>query len=150
MAPAAERRDEAILGLEHEIGRLVRRIRRGLVERAAQVAPELGPTAYTLLVTLAEFGPQRAADLSDMFALDKGAVSRIVRQLLDLGLIEKSPDPNDGRASILEVTDKARRRFDAMTEKRREDFGARLAGWEPEEITGLAESLARLNGSVSD
>lgn len=145
-----DRRDEAIRGLEHEIGRLLRRIRRGLSDRAALVDPSLSATAYPLLVTLAEFGPRRAADLADIFALDKGAVSRIVRQLLDLGLIAKSPDPDDGRASILTVTVKAKERLAAVAESRREDFEAKLSQWDPAAIVELSQGLARFNAAISE
>ena len=144
------RRDEALRGLEHEIGRLLRRVRRGLTDRAAQVDPELSATAYPLLATLAEFGPHRASDLADMFALDKGAVSRVVHHMLELGLIERMPDPKDGRASILSVTPKAQERLATMADRRREDFGAKLADWEPSTITDLAQSLAQLNAAISE
>jgi DNA-binding MarR family transcriptional regulator len=144
------RRDEALRGLEHEIGRLLRRVRRGLTDRAAQVDPELNATAYPLLATLAEFGPHRAADLADMFALDKGAVSRVVHQLLELDLIERTPDPKDGRASILSASAKARARLAEIKETRREDLDGRLADWEPTELVDLAQGLARFNASISE
>lgn len=142
-------RDAAVRGLEHEIGRLLRRIRRGLADRAAQVDPELNATAYPLLVTLAELGPHRAADLADMFALDKGAVSRIVHQLLELGLIERAPDPQDGRASILSVTAKAEQRLAAIVDQRHAAVGERLADWEADSIVELAAGLARFNSAIS-
>lgn len=143
-------RDEAIRDLEHEIGRLLRRVRRALTERAALVDPALNATAYPLLMTLNQFGPHRAADLADLFALDKGAVSRIVHQLLELGLIERTPDPRDGRASILQVTDAARDRLAELAEQRHEEFGARLVGWDAEDIRELARGLARFNLAISD
>jgi DNA-binding MarR family transcriptional regulator len=142
--------DEAIRDLEHEIGRLLRRVRRGLAERAVLVDPGLSATAYPLLVTLHEFGPHRAADLADLFALDKGAVSRVVHQLLELGLIERTPDPNDGRASILQTTEKARKKMRELAERRRQEFGARLADWSPDHIRDLAQGLAQFNTKISD
>ncbi|HET6151381.1 MAG TPA: MarR family transcriptional regulator [Marmoricola sp.] len=144
------RRDEAMSGLEHEIGRLLRRVRRGLADRAAQVDPELNATAYPLLATLAEFGPHRAADLADMFALDKGAVSRVVHQLLELDLIVRTPDPKDGRASILSASEKAMKRLAELVDSRREEFGALLSDWEPDELVDLAKGLARFNASISE
>lgn len=143
-------RDEALRGLEHEIGRLLRRIRRGLTDRAAQVDPELSATAYPLLMVLAEFGPHRASDLADMFALDKGAVSRVVHHMVELGLIVREPDPKDGRASILSVTPKAEARIARMAERRREDFGAKLADWEPATIADLGRRLAEFNAAISE
>lgn len=148
--PQEAQRDEALRGLEHEIGRLLRRIRRGLGDRAAQVDPALSATAYPLLVTLVELGPHRAADLADLFALDKGAVSRVVHQLLELGLIERAPDPQDGRASILSATAKGKERLAETADRRHQEIGARLADWAPESIAELAQGLARFNGAVSD
>lgn len=143
-------RDDAIRDLEHEIGKLLRRVRRGVAERAALVDPALSATAYPLLLTLHEFGPRRAADLADLFALDKGAVSRVVHQLLELGLIERTPDPKDGRASILQVTEKARQKMASLAERRRAEFGESLAGWTPESIGELARGLAEFNSAISD
>lgn len=143
-------RDAAVRTLEHEIGLLLRRIRRGIAERALQVHPELNPTSYTLLATLSDFGPRRAADLAELFAMDKGTVSRVVRQLLELGLIARSPDPEDGRASILSVTAEAERRLGHMYEMRRELLAQRLAEWGPDDIEHLARELGRFNRDVFD
>jgi len=145
-----DRRSVAVRSLEHEIVALLRRIRRGLAERALVVHPQLNATSYLLLTTLRDRGSCRAADLAEVFALDKGSVSRLVHQLLELGLVERSPDPADGRASILSVTDEAVRRLAAVSEHRREHFDERLAGWEPAEIEELATGLGRFNAALSD
>jgi DNA-binding MarR family transcriptional regulator len=147
---APDRRQAAVRTLEHEIGTLLRRVRRGLADRAVEVHPELNATSYLLLSTLNEHGARRAADLAEMFALDKGSVSRVVHQLLELGLIERSPDPADGRASILAATDEAVRRLAEVRDHRREHFDDRLDGWEPAEIEDLAARLARFNLALSD
>jgi DNA-binding MarR family transcriptional regulator len=143
-----ERRDTAVRTLEHEIGLLLRRIRRGIAERAVQVHPELNASSYTLLATLSDFGPRRAADLAELFSMDKGTVSRVVHQLLELGLVERSPDPDDGRASIISVTEEAERRLAHMHELRRELFAQRLSEWSPDEIEQLASELGRFNNAV--
>jgi len=145
-----DRRQLAIRSLEHEIGALLRRVRRGLAERALAVHPELNASSYMLLSTLHEHGARRAADLAELFALDKGSVSRLVHQLLELGLIARSPDPADRRASLLTVTDDAVRRIAAVHEGRREHFDDRLAAWDPTDIEELAERLARFNFALSD
>jgi DNA-binding MarR family transcriptional regulator len=144
------RRHTAVRSLEHEIGTLLRRIRKGLAERAVQVHPELNPTSYMILTTLSEHGARRAADLAELFALDKGSVSRVVHQLLELELIARSPDPADGRASLLSVTDEAVRRLAEVRDHRREHFDDRLLDWEPEEIEELAARLGRFNHALSD
>lgn len=143
-------REAATRALEHEIGLMLRRVRKGIADRAVLMHPDLSATSYSLLLTLVDHGPRRATDLADMFALDKGAVSRSVRQLLDLGLVARTPDPSDARASILEVTDRARMRIDELVADRRQVLGDRLADWQPEAIDDLAQGLARFNASISE
>lgn len=148
--PAVERRQAAVASLEHEIGTLLRRIRRGLSARAVQVHPELNATSYLLLTALSEHGSRRAADLAELFALDKGSVSRVVHQLVELGLVVRTPDPADGRASILAVTDDAVRRLATLRDNRRAHFDDRLLDWDPDEIEELAVRLGRFNNALSD
>ena len=145
-----ERRQVAVRDVEHEIGTLLRRIRKGLSERAVQVHPELNATSYLILTTLSEQGACRAAHLVEAFALDKGSVSRVVHQLLEIGLIERSPDPADGRASILTVTDQAVRRLAAVRDRRRPHFESRLDDWEIADIEDLAARLDRFNQALSE
>lgn len=143
-------RDEALHRLENELGVLLRRIRSGLAERSAEVHPELGATAYFVLVTLVDQGPRRAADIACAFALDKGSVSRLVHHLVEMGLVEKSPDPQDGRAWILAATDDAVRRLEAARATRHREFGERLADWDDRALAGLAEGLSRFNSAMFD
>jgi DNA-binding MarR family transcriptional regulator len=145
-----ERRGAAVRTLEREIALPLRRIRRGMAERALQVHPELNATSYALLATLGEFGPRRAAVLAEMFAMDKGTVSRVVHQLLELGLVQRTPDPEDGRASIISVTEAATSRLAHMHELRRELFDAQLVDWPAAEIEQLATQLGRFNVAVFD
>lgn len=142
-------RDVALRTLEHEIALLLRRVRRGVAERAVELHPDLHSTSYSLLLTLVDHGPRRAADLADMFALDKGAVSRAVKQLLALGFVERTPDPNDGRAGILTVTPTAEQKLAAVVARRRQELGVRLSDWEPGTIEELADRLARFNHAIS-
>lgn len=143
-------RTEALMALEHEIAVLLRRIRRVIHERAQLVHPELNSSAYVMLGALREGGAQRASALADTFRLDKGAVSRLVHQLLELGLIERRADPDDGRASLLHLTDLGRRRLDAAGDRRRDHVLERLADWTPQELGELAASLARYNEALAD
>ena len=86
----------------------MRRVRRALSERAALVHPSLQPSSYVMLAHLIEAGPRRSSDIAEAFDLDKGAVSRQVQHLVELGLVERTPDPADGRATILTATTEAR------------------------------------------
>ncbi|MDQ6934642.1 MAG: MarR family transcriptional regulator [Actinomycetota bacterium] len=128
---------------------LIRRIHRAKFERAKLVHPELTPTSYSILNALAEVGSQRSTDLADMFAIDKGAVSRQVQILEDLDLIERTPDPDDGRAARLSLTEVGLQRMHAVIEQRRIRFEDRLSDWTTPEVDELVGLLARYNRSLS-
>jgi len=134
--------------LEQEVGVLVRRVKRVIGERARAVHESLQPAAYLMLSYVAEHGPVRASALVDVFHIDKGAISRQVGHLLELGLVERTPDPEDGRATLLSVTDEAVQRMQAVAEHRRRALSDQLADWTDEELADLAGTLRRYNATL--
>jgi DNA-binding MarR family transcriptional regulator len=139
--------DETVRSLEHEMGVLVRRLRRLIAERARLVHPDLAPVGYSMLVALQD-EPRRASDLVDLFSIDKGAVSRQVQALLELGLIERTPDPEDRRAAILAITDEGARRLATVSDKRRAELLGRLSTWSSEELADFVGALSRYNAAL--
>jgi DNA-binding MarR family transcriptional regulator len=140
--------DETLRSLEHEMSILVRRIRRVIAERARMLHPELSPVAYSMLMALNDSGPQRASDLVGIFSVDKGAVSRQVQALLELGLIERSPDPEDRRAMILAISEEGHRRLDSIALQRRSEVNERLVGWTDDDLSSFVRTLSRYNAAL--
>lgn len=127
---------------------LVRRIRRVIAERARLVHPDLQPASYLMLSHVAENGPMRASSVADLFTVDKGAISRQVTHLMELGLVEKSRDPEDGRAWLLTATPDAVQRLRTVAEQRRSYLAERLDGWEAGDLERFTDLLARYNDSL--
>jgi DNA-binding MarR family transcriptional regulator len=140
--------EETMRALEHEMGVLVRRIRRLIAERARMVHPDLSPVAYSMLMALNESGSRRASDLVGLFSVDKGAVSRQVQSLLELGLIERAPDPEDRRAAILSITEEGSRRLASIAAARRSEVIDRLAEWSDEDLQAFVSAMARYNSAL--
>ena len=136
--------------IEAEVGSLIRRVKRVIGERAREVHPDLHPMTYVILAHLAAHGPLRGADLSDAFGMDKGGVSRQVQTLVDLGLVERQPDPEDRRAILLDATGEGRTRLAEVSRNRSDRFDARLGGWSDAELAGFARQLAAYNAALSD
>jgi len=134
--------------LEHEVGILMRRVKRALAERAALVHPELPPTSYVVLAWLLDAGPRRSSDISEAFDLDKGAVSRQVHLLVELGLVDKEADPADGRATLLSATEEARRRMAVVGEKRLVELDERLSDWTEQDLVSLVATFSRYNRAL--
>ncbi|GHG56764.1 MarR family winged helix-turn-helix transcriptional regulator [Streptomyces griseocarneus] len=137
--------DRAFLALERELSVFLRRARASSGELARQVHPDLEPAAYGLLVRLEEAGQQRATDLAAYFGVGKATMSRQLRALYDLGLVDREPDPADGRASLVQITDEGRARFTRVRDARRTLYMSKLADWDRAEIAELARLLHQLN-----
>ncbi len=85
-----------------------------------------------------------AKELARRTGLDPSTVSRSVAALVTHGLVERRPDPADGRASVLAVTDAG---HVALAEARDWSDGLMtraLANWSPDEIETLNSTLGRL------
>lgn len=138
--------DQVFLSLERELAVFLRRARATSGELARAVHPELESAAYGLLVRLADAGQQRATDLAGYFGVGKATMSRQLRALEDLGLIAREPDPADGRAVLVRLTDEGHDRFSCVRNSRRAQYARQLASWDRREVAELARLLHRLNG----
>jgi DNA-binding MarR family transcriptional regulator len=136
---------EAFVRLEREIALLLRRSRAISARLAGELHPDLDGAAYVLLALLEDAGPLRASDLVARLGLDKSTVSRQVASLVDLGLVVRAPDPDDGRAQVLSPSAEGSARLERIREVRRARWEADLDDWPTEDIAVLGELLARLN-----
>ena len=103
-------------------------------------------TEGEILAALADGTVTSAGEIIDRFQTDKSAVSRQLRQLEELGLVESRPDPVDRRARVLAVTDLARERIAAARSDREARLGARLDAWSADDlelVSALLRDLAR-------
>jgi DNA-binding MarR family transcriptional regulator len=144
-----ESRAESLRLLEQEVVVMVRRLKRVIGVRARAVHESLQPAAYLMLGYVAESGPIRASAMAEVFGIDKGAISRQVQHLTDLGLIEGTPDPDDGRATLLSITDEAARRMQDVAAHRRKWLDEQLGDWSEAELVGFARELGRYNAALS-
>lgn len=136
---------EAVDGLELELRTMVRQVRKVIAKRAAEVHPDLQPASYAVLGWLAEHGPARGSALAGDLEIDKAAVSRHLQHLVDLGLVERTADPDDRRAQLVGLTTGAASRMRAARTERRAAWGRVLEGWSIDDVVTLTRLLGRLN-----
>ncbi|WP_221348115.1 MarR family winged helix-turn-helix transcriptional regulator [Streptomyces beigongshangae] len=139
---------EEFLALERELTVLLRRARASSGEMAREVHPDLESSAYGLLVRLEERGRQRATELAAYIGVGKATMSRQLRALEEVGLVAREPDPADGRAWLVHLTQEGRERFRVVRAARRARYVSELANWERGEVADLARLLRRLNRGV--
>lgn len=69
--------------------------------------PEIKPAHNAVLSTLAENG-SRAADMATRAGITRQSMGEILRELVDLGIVEMRPDPEDRRAKLVTYTEHGR------------------------------------------
>ena len=133
--------------IEGEVLRLLRRVRHQALTNARLVHPDLQAAGYAVFLYILENEPARASDAVEALGMDKGAVSRQVHHLEELGLVSSTDDPDDRRAHRLVLSEQGRARVSVLRERRRQEFESRLSGWSPEGLEVFAEKLAEYNAS---
>lgn len=124
------------------LARLGRRMRQRLP------GEELEFTAIVLLKTLHHQGPLRLSALASLLEVDASTVSRQVRHLEERGIVERTDDPDDGRAFRIALSQEGRVRLESGAQRRR-DFVARLLdSWPAEDRERLRVLLNRLNDDL--
>jgi DNA-binding MarR family transcriptional regulator len=98
-----------------------------------------------LLAALVRGGPRRATDLAADTFLDLSTVSRQVRSLIERGLVERTPDPDDRRGALLSASASGLAVFESLREQRNRDLSVLLENWTQEDRHELALLMSRLN-----
>ncbi len=101
--------------------------------------------AFALLAHLVKGGPRRQGELAGCAMLDPSTVSRHVAQLVKAGLVERRPDPEDGRAVHLAATPPGQATFDQVAARRDAVIAEVMAGWDLDDVEALTRLLVRLN-----
>ena len=101
-------------------------------------------TAYPLVSMLCWRGAMRPSDLAAALYLDKSTVSRQIDAAARLGLVERSPHPDDARAVTVRLTPDGQKRLEALRAARLERWRAALAEWPAGDIAELTRLLGQL------
>jgi DNA-binding MarR family transcriptional regulator len=110
---------------------------------------QLTRTQASVLASVMRLGPVRLSDLADIEGVNPTMLSRIVGKLEDAGLFRRLPDPADGRAVLVEVTDAGRIEQLRLRAERSELLSARLAALPPARAAELLAALPALE-SLAD
>lgn len=140
-----------IEGVLHAFTRIGRRL------KAKQPGDTLDHSAHLVLFVLRCSGAMRLSDLAARMELDASTTSRHVRALEQLGLIRRSPDPDDGRAFRVELTEQGIEQWESGARRRMELLSAAMDGWSEDDVatferlmTRFAEGVASLTDPAVD
>ena len=137
-APASA--EEAVLFMLMQLGRRMR-------QRHAD--DDIDPAAMPLLHILRCTGATRLTDLAGRLRLDASTVSRQIRQLEERGLVERSDDPDDRRASQVALAAQGEKALAAALERRKDSFAEVLGSWSATDRERLRQLLSRFAADLA-
>jgi DNA-binding MarR family transcriptional regulator len=105
---------------------------------------EVDPSTFPLAKQLMCSEGLRVSDLAARVGLDVSTVSRQIKQLEDKGIVERTPDPADGRASLVRISATGRAVMQAAFRRRFERIKAALEPWSDDDRRRLQDLLTRL------
>jgi DNA-binding MarR family transcriptional regulator len=97
-----------------------------------------------LLSHIDGLAPVRMSELASKACLDQSTVSRHLRQLEDDSLVTRAPDPDDRRATLLELSPAGREVLDRHIRARSELIASATAAWSAQDRADLTRLLTRL------
>jgi DNA-binding MarR family transcriptional regulator len=107
----------------------------------------LSPTDYGVLASLRRAGPPYALNPSQLYSLlrrSSGGMTKILKRLEQAGLVERTPDPEDGRGSRVMLTARGRSLQDRVFRAFVRATRGLLAPLSPEHLEGVDAGLKEL------
>lgn len=150
LADADPERAAAVTALEAEFGELITHFRRLVIRNANQVSPGLLPGAYKVFTTIARCGQISLSALAERMMIDKGQLSRSIRELEHLGLVERTPDPSDGRVWLVSLTDLGTERLKAARVPQEGMLLHTVSDWSIEDMRTFTRLLHGLRTGILD
>ncbi len=146
----ADGRPDAPAQIQAALSQVVRWLGRSDVRAALRgtSGEDLSATDLWVLAAIADAEPVRSSALATWQGVDKSTVAGQVRRLADRGLLQRSEDPDDGRAVLLTLTPRGRSTFTALNATRATVFRSLLARWDEEDRARLATLLGRLSDEL--
>jgi DNA-binding MarR family transcriptional regulator len=140
---APDTRPDSAARLRLAIVRTARRLR----QEAAEGATELTPTAVSALSTVERHGPLTPSELAGIERIKRPTATRTLRVLEEAGLIERAPDPGDGRSCLVSVNAAGRERLRRLRNRKNAYLARRMRDLRDEDVETLeraAEILERI------
>ena len=135
--------------LNEALDRVIRRASLTRVHRRLHAAARVNfdRSSYWLASWLADSESLRLSELAEVLRTDLSTVSRQVQAAERAGLLERRPDPVDGRASRVRLTQRGRNALDRVRAAQRAEILAAIEEWSPEEQRTFAGLMDRFASS---
>jgi len=127
---------DSAAGLRLAIVRMGRRLR----QEAAAEASGLTPTSTAALATIERHGPLTPSELARIERVKRPTATRTLACLDREGLIERTPDPDDGRSALVSVNAAGRERLRRLRGRKNAYLARRMRELPAEDLAALEPS----------
>jgi DNA-binding MarR family transcriptional regulator len=144
MQTKQQKRSELELALGERINALLSATRALSERSAAQFHEGLQPAAFHIARWLHSFGPARPSVIAESVGMDRSSTSTLLTKMRGLGLVTDTPDPQDRRGVIVQLTDQGEARVASAMEGRGTEFFGRVKDWSLHDLSELERLLGKL------
>jgi DNA-binding MarR family transcriptional regulator len=128
------------------IVRTARRMR----QEAAGEASGLTPTSTSALATIERHGPLTPSELAALERVKRPTVTRTLGCLEREGLVDRTPDPDDGRSSLVSVNGAGRERLRRLRGRKNAYLARRMRDMPAADIAALERAAEILEQMLED
>jgi DNA-binding MarR family transcriptional regulator len=129
---------------------IVRTSRRLRQEAASAAGGELTPSAVSALATVERHGPITPSELAAIERIKRPTATRILRGLVGDGLVDRSPDPTDGRSNLVSVNAAGRERLRRLRGRKNAYLARRMRDLPSEDLRTLERAAEILEGMLEE
>jgi DNA-binding MarR family transcriptional regulator len=126
---------------------IVRKIR--TLETTAEAAGDVPSSVIAVLGMLSDHGELRLGAVAESLGVDTSVISRTVAAAEHRGLVARRPDPRDGRAWLLSLTERGHQVLADRRNQRLRLLAAVTDDWEPGAAEHLLAGLTRLRDGLA-
>jgi DNA-binding MarR family transcriptional regulator len=105
-------------------------------------------SALMILEGMKENGTLRMSQLAASVGTTPPTVTKLVKDLEEKGLVSRTPDEQDGRASFLSLTEEGARVAEAICRARLREVGQVLTAWSDEDLETFERLFEQLRADM--
>jgi DNA-binding MarR family transcriptional regulator len=114
-----------------------------------EAGTELSPSLTAALSTVERHGPLTPSEVALRERIQRPTVTRVLTRLEEQGLVERTPDPQDRRSSLVSATDAGRALLAELRTRKTAFLAHRIDGLDADDRATLARAAEILEGLIA-
>jgi DNA-binding MarR family transcriptional regulator len=115
-----------------------------------EAGSDLSPSLTAALSTVERHGPMTPSDLASRERIQRPTATRVLARLAEEGLVERTPDPEDGRSALVSATPAARALLAELRTRKTAFLAERLERLDAEDRAALERAAGILERMLAE